>query len=279
MADLTGKIALVTGASSGIGKETAVELAKLGATVVCLSRHPELAVEEIRARSGSSKVEALAADLGTIGGGQHAAAEFLKRHNALHILVNNAGAAFGAREVNSDGVEKTIALNHFGYFVLTTALLDTLIASAPARIVSVASRGHKRAKLDVNDLAMSHGWGQMIAYGNSKLCNVLFTRELAKRLAGTGVTATCLHPGVVSTNIWGASGSLGGKLFGILGKPFMVTPAQGADTIVWLASSPEVAGQTGGYYIRRKLAPTSGAGNDDALATRLWNASEALVHR
>ena len=279
MADLTGKITLVTGASSGIGKETAIELAKMGATVVCLSRDPERAAAEIRERSGSARIETLAADLATIAGGKRAAEEFLARHKQLHILVNNAGAAYGKRELNSDGVEKTLALNHFGYFVLTTALLDTLIASAPARIVSVASRGHKRAKLDVNDFTMSTGWSQMLAYGNSKLCNMLFTRELTRRLAGKGVTATCLHPGVVSTNIWGASGSLGGRLFGILGKPFMVTPAQGADTIVWLASSPECAGQSGGYYIRRQLAPTSDAAKDDALATRLWAASEAVVNR
>ena len=279
MADLTGKIALVTGASSGIGKEAAVELARQGATVVCLSRDPERAAAEIRTRSASTRVETLAADLGTIAGAQRAAAEFLTRHKQLHILVNNAGAAYGARALNADGLEKTIALNHMGDFVLTTALLPTLQASAPARIVSVASRGHKRAKLDVDDLAMAKSWGQMLAYGNSKLCNVLFTRALTRRLAGTGVTATCLHPGVVSTNIWGASGSLGGKLVGVLGKPFMVTPAQGADTIVWLASSEEVAGASGGYYIRRKLAPTSAAANDEALGERLWQVSEGLLRR
>ena len=279
MADLTGKIALVTGASSGIGKETAIELAKQGATVVCLSRDPERAAAEIRERSGSAKVETLAADLSTVAGGEKAAADFLARHKQLHILVNNAGAAYGTRELSADGVEKTIALNHFGYFVLTTALLDTVKASAPARIVSVASRGHKRAQLDVADLAMSKRWSQMLAYGNSKLCNVLFTRELTRRLAGSGVTATCLHPGVVATDIWSASGSLGGKLVGILGKPFMVSPAQGADTIIWLASSPDVEGQSGGYYIRRKLAPTSATAQDDALASRLWTASEALLAR
>lgn len=277
MADLTGKIALVTGASSGIGKETAIDLAKQGATVVCLSRDPERAAEEIRARSGSQKVETLAADLGTVAGGKKAAAEFLARHQTLHILVNNAGAAYGSRELSADGVERTIALNHLGYFVLTTALLDTLRSSAPARIVSVASRGHKRADLDPDDLAMSKKWSQMLAYGNSKLCNVLFTRELSKRLAGTGVTATCLHPGVVATNIWSASGSIGGKLFGLLGAPFMVTPIQGADTIIWLASSADAEGASGDYYIRRKVAPTSATAKDDGLATRLWAVSEKLA--
>ncbi len=279
MADLTGKIALVTGASSGIGKETAIELAKQGATVVCLSRDPERAAADIRARSGSDKIAILAADLGTIAGAKKAAAEFLTRYSQLHILVNNAGAGFSKRELNADGIEKTIALNHMGYFVLTTALLETLKASAPARIVSVASRGHHRAQLDVDDLGMSKRWAQLLAYGNSKLCNILFTRELSKRLAGTGVTATCLHPGVVATQIWGASGGLGGKLVGLLGKPFMITPAEGADTIIWLASSPEVAGESGGYYIRRKLAPTSDAGQDAALAGRLWTRSEALADR
>ena len=279
MTDLTGKIALVTGASSGIGKVTAIALARMGATVVCLSRDPERAAAEIRARSGSSKIETLAADLGTIAGGKQAAADFLARHDRLHILVNNAGAAYGQRELNADGLEKTIALNHMGYFVLTNALLDTLEASAPARIVSVASRAHKGARLDVDDLAMRNGWGQRRVYGISKLCNILFTKELTRRLAGTGVTATCLHPGVVATNIWGASGSLGGKLVGLLGKPFMVTPAQGADTIIWLAASPDVAGESGGYYIRRQLAPTSAAASDSALAGRLWATSAALVKR
>ena len=193
--------------------------------------------------------------------------------------MHNAGAAYGQRELNADGLEKTIALNHMGYFVLTNALLDTLEASAPARIVSVASRAHKGARLDVDDLAMRNGWGQRRVYGISKLCNILFTKELTRRLAGTGVTATCLHPGVVATNIWGASGSLGGKLVGLLGKPFMVTPAQGADTIIWLAASPDVAGESGGYYIRRQLAPTSAAASDSALAGRLWATSAALVKR
>ncbi len=279
MANLAGKIALVTGASSGIGKETAIDLAKQGATVVCLSRDPERAAAEIRERSGSAKVETLAADLSTIAGGKAAAAAFLARFGQLHILVNNAGAAYGARELNADGVERTIALNHFGYFVLTTELLATLQASAPARIVSVASRGHKRAALDPDDLAMTKKWSQMLAYGNSKLCNVLFTRELTKRLTGTGVTATCLHPGVVATNIWSASGSIGGKLVAIFATPFMVTPIQGADTIIWLASSPEVEGESGGYYILRKLAPTSAAAKDDALSSRLWAVSEALVRK
>ena len=154
MADLKGKIALVTGASSGIGKETAIDLAKQGATVVCVSRDPERAAAEIRERSGSAHVETLAADLSTIAGGKKAAVEFLARFSQLHILVNNAGAAYGSREENADGMERTIALNHFGYFVLTTELLDTIRASTPARIVSVASRGHARAKLDVDDLTM-----------------------------------------------------------------------------------------------------------------------------
>ena len=277
MADLHGKVALVTGASSGIGKETAIDLAKQGATVVCMSRDPERAVAEIRARSGSQAVETLAADLATIAGCKRAAADFRARHAALHILVNNAGAAYGKRELSADGLEKTFALNHMGYFVLTTELLDLLQASAPARIVSVASVGHKRAKLDLDDLAMERRWSTLTAYGNSKLCNILFTLELSKRLAGSGVTATCLHPGAVSTNIWESSGNFGGKLIGLFGKPFMVTPVEGADTIVWLASSPDVDGQSGGYYCKRRLDKTTDAAQDAELAARLWQKSLVLA--
>ena len=274
--DLTGKVALVTGASSGIGKETAIALAQMGATVVCMSRDPERAAAEIRARSGSSKVETLAADLSTIVGAKTAAAAYRQHHPALHILVNNAGTVHPTREVTQDGLEKTIALNHMGYFVLTTELLPMLQACAPARIVSVASMGHRHAKLDVDDLAMTKGWSIMLAYGNSKLCNVLMTTELGRRLAGTGVTANCLHPGGVRTNIWD-QGGIAGKLVGVLGWPFMVTAAQGADTIIWLASSPECEGKTGGYWYKRKLEKTTKAAQDPALAAQLWAKSAALV--
>lgn len=277
MADLTGKIALVTGASSGIGLETAVELAKQGAHVVCLSRDPDRAVAEIKQRSGSQKVETLPADLSTVAGAKAAAKAFLSKHQQLHILVNNAGACFSERIVTQDGIEKTIALNHMGYFVLTTELLETIKASAPARIVSVSSRGHKRAKLDVNDLAMASGWNIMLAYGNSKLCNILFTKELTRRLQGTGVTATCMHPGGVATNIWTASGHPVAKIIGLLKNILLDTPQEGADTIVWLASSPEAEGQSGGYYIKRKARGTSPEAQDSDLAAKVWAKSAEIA--
>lgn len=277
-ADLSGKVALVTGASSGIGKETAIALAELGATVVCMSRNPEGAAQEIRERSGSTRVETVAADLGTIVGARTAAAAFLQHHKQLHILVNNAGTVNPARVVTQDGLEKTIALNHMGYYVLTHELLPLLRSCAPARIVSVASLGHRRAQLDVDDLAMEKGWDIMRAYGNSKLCNILFTTELAKQLEGTGVTANCLHPGGVRTNIWD-QGGIAGKLVGILGWPFMITAPQGADTIIWLASSPECAGKTGGYWYKRKIDKTTAAARDTALAARLWAKSQELLDK
>ena len=175
-----------------------------------------------------------------------------------------------------EGLELTFALNHMAYFVLTEALRERLVASAPARIVSTSSTAHQGARLDFDDLQSVNGYGGLKVYGRSKLANILFTRELARRLAGTGVTANCLHPGVVATRFGELSGGFAGFLIPFL-RPFFISAEKGADTIVYLASSPEVADTTGAYFVKRKITEPSAAARDDAAAKRLWEASEALV--
>ena len=191
-------------------------------------------------------------------------------------MINNAGAVFTERRVTAEGLELTFALNHMAYFVLTEALRDRLVASAPARIVSTSSMAHQGASLDFSDLQSARGYNGWRTYGRSKLANILFTRELARRLAGTGVTANCLHPGVVATRFGDSTSGLTGLLMP-LARRFFIAPENGADTIVYLASSPEVANVTGQYFVKRKAAEPSAAARDDAAAKRLWQASEALV--
>jgi NAD(P)-dependent dehydrogenase (short-subunit alcohol dehydrogenase family) len=278
--DMHGKVCLVTGASSGIGKETAVELAKLGATVVAVSRdrvRGEAALAEIRSRSGNPTVELLLGDLGVQSGVRRVAADFREKHDHLHVLVNNAGAAFPDRKLTADGIERTFALNHMGYFLLTDLLLDLLKGSAPARIVNVASVGHKQWRKAEFDPKHEQGFSTFSAYAQSKLANILFTAELGRRLQGTGVTVNCLHPGGVATNIWTAADSIASKLIGILGKPFMLTPAQGAETMVFLASDPSVADVTGQYFYKKRAVRPSRLGQDPALAHKLWELSEHLL--
>src|SRR4029077_11990324 len=187
----------------------------------------------------------------------------------IDVLINNAGALFSSRRVTPEGLELTFALNHMAYFVLTEALRDKLVASAPARIVSTSSAAHKGMNLDFSDLQSGKGYNGLRVYGRSKLANILFTRELARRLAGTEVTANCLHPGVVATRFGDSSGGWAGRLFPVL-RPFFLSPEKGADTLIYLASSPEVANTTGGYFVKRKLTEQSAAARDDAAAKRLW---------
>jgi NAD(P)-dependent dehydrogenase (short-subunit alcohol dehydrogenase family) len=280
MADvsLQGKTALVTGATNGIGKVAATELARRGATVVIVGRDAQRtadAVTEISARSGSKQVSALLGDLSAQQEVKRVAAEFKASHTALHILLNNAGALFHDRQVTADGFEMTFALNHLAYFTLTHALLDLLKQSAPARIVSVASEAHRQGRIDFDDLQFERGYSRFSAYGRSKLANILFTRELARKLAGTGVTANCVHPGVVATGFGSGKGFLAGLIK--LVQPLMLSPEQGADTLVWLCTSPEVEGQSGGYYAKRKLKNPTSAGQDDGVAGKLWTATQTLT--
>ncbi len=280
MASLAGKTVLVTGANSGIGLEACVKLARMGAQVIMVARDPkkgEAALADVKTRSGSQAVTLLLCDFGSKEAIRALATEVLAKHPRLDVLVNNAGSVSDKRQVTTDGLEQTFAVNHLGYFQLTTLLLDRLVASAPSRIVNVASVGHRRGTMDFDNLQFEKGgYGIMKAYGRSKLGNVLFTRELARRLAGKGVTVNCLHPGAVATNIWARAPMLAKPILAIA-KLFMVTPEEGGDRIVYLATDPAVEGQTGGYYEKNRLVEPSPLSHDATVAERLWQVSADLV--
>jgi NAD(P)-dependent dehydrogenase (short-subunit alcohol dehydrogenase family) len=277
---MQGKTIVATGATSGIGEAAVLALAGLGARVVIVAR------EAARAKATIQKLEAKApgldhrlhlADLSSIAETRRVGAAIAASEPRIDVLINNAGALFSNRRVTPESLELTFALNHMAYFVLTDALRDRLIASAPARIVSTSSAAHQGMSLDFSDLQSARGYGALKVYGRSKLANILFTRELARRLADTGVTANCLHPGVVRTRFGESSGGFAGLLIPFL-RPFFITPEKGADTLVYLASSPELADATGGYFVKRKLTEPSTAARDDVTAKRLWIESEALAN-
>ncbi len=274
--DLSGQVIVITGGNSGIGKEAAVELAGMGATVVITARDQAkgaAALDEIRSRSGRDDVEVLALDLADFASIRSFAAEVLGRHDRLDVLVNNAGGILSDRLVTAQGFEMTFGVNHLGHFLLTDLLRDRLVASSPARVVTVSSIGHRFAVggLSFTDLQSEHRYWSMDAYAKSKLANILFTRELARRLDGTGVTANCLHPGVVRTGFGGADDTRGvERLTMVATAPFYISAARGARTTVYLASSPEVAGRTGGYYVRGREHRPSKAARDPEAARRLW---------
>ncbi len=273
------RICMVTGANAGIGKETALGLARMGATVVMVCRNQakgEAAQADIRAGSGSDSVDLLLADLSSQAAIRQLADTFKAKYQHLHVLVNNAGAIFMRRQQTVDGLELTFALNHLNYFLLTNLLLDLLKASAPARIVNVASAAHWKRTLNFDDLQNENGYNGMNVYGQSKLANILFTRELSRRLEGTGVTANCLHPGFVGSSFAANNGflpALGMRLM----KPFILSSAEGAETSIYLASSPDVEGKTGGYYTKKREASSDRASQDPAAAEKLWRISEHLT--
>lgn len=277
---MSGKTCLVTGATSGIGKETAVRLAMLGATVVIVARSDargEMAGNEIRQRVPLARIETLTADLSKLAEVRLLADEVLARYDRLDVLVNNAGVIMMRRQLTTEGLETTFATNHLGPFLLTNLLRGLLERSAPARVVTVASAAHKQVRtIPWDDLPRGGPPEYRQAYPLSKLLNVLFTFELARRLAGTRVTANCLHPGFVRTD-------LGRDITGVLGAviglilPFTPGPATGADTSVYLAESAEVAEVTGGYFVKRKPAQASALARDERAAARLWTLSEELA--
>ncbi|HEU0185270.1 MAG TPA: SDR family oxidoreductase [Blastocatellia bacterium] len=272
------KICLVTGANSGIGKVTAKALAAGGASVIMVSRNRdkgEAAREEIIKETGAGNIDLMIADFSDLSQIRRLAAGVKAKYPRLQTLVNNAGTFIRQRTLTGDGYEATFAVNHLGYFLLTLELLDLLKSSAPARIVNVASDAHRSGHVYFEDLNLENGYGVWKAYAQSKLANVLFTYELARRLEGTGVTANCLHPGVVGTNLFNSIGGLGGKFLGLF-SPFMRTPEKGADTIIWLASSPEVENITGKYFADRKEQATNSESYDTAIAARLWELSERM---
>lgn len=275
---IKGKTILVTGGTNGLGLVTARELARMGAQVTILSRNAEKCASvaaALKAETGNP-VEFIAADLSTLAGIMQAAAAFKQRHTHLHVLVNNAGAVFARRLVTSDGYEMTFALNHLNYFLLTNLLLDVLKASAPARIVCVSSHAHDGATINFDNLQGEKHFAAMQAYGQSKLANVLFTYELARRLEGTGVTANALHPGFIATGFArnnGAFYNFGMKVIGL----FIRKPEQGAQTSIYLACSPEVEGVSGKYFVDCKAVDSSPLSHDQALAEKLWQVSLELT--
>jgi NAD(P)-dependent dehydrogenase (short-subunit alcohol dehydrogenase family) len=276
---MLGKTVLVTGANQGIGKATAVALAAKGAHVVLVARNAEkgrAALAEVQA-AGSGGAELIVADLSSQEQVRRAAAEYKSRHARLDVLVNNAGVYVPERHTSVDGLEETFALNHLGYFLLTRELLGVLQATAGARIVNVSSDAHRGARMRWDDLQFERTpYRGFKAYGQSKLANVLFTYELARRLAGTGVTANCLHPGVIGSGFGQTYGSALSVLVKIA-RPFMLTPEEGARTSVYLASSPEVAGVTGKYFSKCKPVQSNAVSYDVQSQQKLWSLSEQLV--
>ncbi len=280
MSDFTGKTVLVTGATSGIGFEASVALAKLGGRVILVGRDAGRTAEAVRTvqtRSGSTTVDSELCDLASLAQVRQLAERVRARYPRLDVLVNNAGGAWLTRSLTPEGFETTFAVNHLAPYLLTRLLLDRLTASAPARVITVSSHGHYQGTMDFADLGFERGYSSMNAYYRSKLANVLFTRELARRLSGSGVTANCLHPGVVATNIWGGAVPRWlGPLVGVA-KKFMLTAEQSAQRVVYLATSPEVAETTGLYFDKNRPKKPSQKALDDALARRLWDESARLV--
>ena len=275
--DMHGKICVVTGANSGIGRVAALGLAEKGATVVliCRSQARGVAVLEEIQRNGRGSAALLVADLASQRQVRAVAAAFLARFDRLDVLINNAGVAgWGTRLVTEDGLERTFAVNHLAPFLLTGLLLDRLKASAPARVVTVSSAAHRNSALDFDDLQGERRYSAFGAYSRSKLANVLFTFELARRLEGTGVTANCLHPGVVATGIFR---NLPRWMRMVFVRPLALSPEKDVDTMLYLASAPDLAEASGRYFVRRKVRRPSRAARDDAAARRLWAASEALT--
>jgi NAD(P)-dependent dehydrogenase (short-subunit alcohol dehydrogenase family) len=278
---MQGKTVLVTGANQGIGKATALALAQQGARVVLVARNRDkglAALADIQAASGSTDVELLVADLASLAQVRRLAAEFKARHDRLHVLINNAGVLVPNRRVTVDGIEETFAINHLAYFLLTKELFDVLHAGAPARIVNVSSAAHRAARVQWEDLQFARTpYNQWRAYGQSKLANVLFTYELARRLDPRKVTANALHPGVIASGFGQTYGGMMAVLIRIA-HPFFASPESGARTSVYLASSPEVEGITGKYFARCKHTPSSQVSYDEASQKKLWAISEELTN-
>lgn len=277
---MNGKIVLVTGATSGIGKQTALELANQGATVVLVARNRskgQATLEEIRGKTGNQNLDLLIADLSSQASIRALAQEFRRKYSKLHVLVNNAGGVFATRKTTVDGLEYTFAFNHLAYFLLTNLLLDVLEASAPARIVNVSSGAQGMGKINFDDLQGTQRFSSQAAYNQSKLANVLFTYALARRLEGTGVSANALHPGVVRTNFGRVDTPLLWRIFFPLIDPFMLTPEKGAATAVYLAASPEVEGVSGKYFAFKKAIRSNPVSYDQAVQERLWKISEELT--
>jgi retinol dehydrogenase-14 len=276
------RVCVITGANSGIGKATASSLARMGMTVVLVCRDLEkgkAAQAEIQAASGNPNVDVLLADLSSQAEVRRLAQEFKSRYPKLHVLINNAGITLSKRKVTRDGIEAVFAVNYLAPFLLTDLLLDTLKASAPARVVNVAGDYHRKATINFHDLMSERDYNGMRANNQAKLAMVLFTYELARQLEGTGVTANCLHPGAVATGAPLKDPDLtkfGRFMYGLV-RPFFLSSEKGAETSVYLASSPEVEGVTGKYFVRKRAVASSPESYDAEVARRLWKISVQLT--
>ena len=278
---MQGKICLITGGTNGIGKSTAQGLARLGATVVIVGRDVQKTAqvtEEIRSATGNENVDSLLADLSSQQAVRRLASDFKRKYSQLHVLLNNAGGTFTTRQLSVDGIEMTFALNHLAYFLLTNLLLDTLKASAPARIINVSSNAHSGGKIDFDNLQGERSYSSFGPYGNSKLANILFTIELARRLEGTGVTGNALHPGFTSTGFGKNNPGFLMKIMGAVVPLIARSPEKGAATSIYLASSPEVQSITGKYFVDCKVTQPAPQATDMAVAKKLWDVSAEMVH-
>ncbi|MDK1081186.1 MAG: SDR family oxidoreductase [Anaerolineae bacterium] len=276
---MKNKICLITGGTSGIGQAAALALANKGATVILVGRSEQrcqATIAYIISETGNPNVDYLLADLSVQAGVRGLAADFKSHYERLDVLVNNAGAIFFRRQVSADGIEMTFALNHLAYFMLTNLLLENLKAATHARIVNVSSSSHWGQQLDFENLELNRGYRAMKAYGRSKLANLYFTYELARRLAGTSVTVNAMHPGLVRTNIGGNNGWIVRLLL-----PFIhlrsLTPAQGASTAIYLASSPDVETVSGKFFVRERDVPSDQVSYDESVAARLWQVSAKMT--
>ena len=276
---IRGKVIVITGATSGIGQIAAERLAAAGARIVLVARdrgRAERTLARLREAGPDAAHGAHIADLAMLAEMKRVGRDVAAAEPRIDVLINNAGNVFGTRAVTPDGLERTFAVNHMAYFVLTDCLRDRLVATAPARVVNTASAAHLRQTLDFDDLQLEAGYSAMTAYGRSKLSNILFTRELARRLAGTGVTTNCLHPGFVATGL----GQREGGAFALMVRLYMLFGRRaeiGANTIVYLASAPEIATVSGGYFIGTRRAEPSRTAQDDVAATRLWAVSARIA--
>jgi len=275
---MKGRICMITGAGSGIGKAAAVELAKMGATVVIVCRNQnsgERTLASIKAESGES-ADLMMADLSSQGSIRKLVKDFMNKYQKLHVLVNNAGVFLAKRTLTKDGIEMTFAVNHLAPFLLTNLLLDLLKSSAPSRIVNVSSVAHYRGHINFDDLQGEESYSGIRAYNQSKLANVLFTYELAKRLTGNCITVNCLHPGAVATNLVRRNSGIYGAVWKMI-SPFMLSPEKGARACVYLASSPEVEGVTGKYFVKETAVISSKESYDETVSQRLWEKSMQLT--
>jgi len=288
LSEMKGKICIVTGSNSGIGKETALALAKMGATAVMVVRSQERgekAQKEIIRQTGNNSVDLMICDISSMDSIRRFAKEFKNKYKRLDVLVNNAGAMFNKREVTPEGFERTLAVNYLGSFLLTHELLDLLKSSAPSRVINVSSGLAKNGRVDLDDLTSeknyrgTKAYSQVRApvYANTKLMVMLFTYELAGRLKGTGVTANVLMPGFVATNLGKNSGSLSSSLMFKMVRPMQVSPRKGAETSVYLASSSEVTNVTGKCFAKRQETTTCPASYDENLQKQLWNRAEIML--